>query len=252
MSLDRTDRPRVQGCPVDRIPAKELQRQLRELADGEGLTHVVTLNPELVMQARADASINAIINAAEIVTADGVGITAAIRAQGETPPERITGVELVDWIAADGPPLFLLGGAEGVAANASARLRERFSTANVVGHWSWGSPEPRDDDESIRRIRASAARVVCVAYGAPGQLLWIERNRQRLEGAGVRLAIGVGGALDYHAGAILRASPLVRRLGLEWLVRLAREPWRWRRQRVLPVFAILAMREAISVRTGRR
>jgi N-acetylglucosaminyldiphosphoundecaprenol N-acetyl-beta-D-mannosaminyltransferase len=44
----------------------------------------------------------------------------------------------------------------------------------------------------------------------------------------------------------------VRRLGLEWLARLIREPWRWRRQTVLPVYAILAFGEAARTRLGRR
>lgn len=252
MSPGHMGRLRVLGCPVDRFPAAELRRRLPEIANGAGFNHLVTLNPEQVMQARADSVLRAIIAAAELVTADGVGITAALRAQGQKSPDRITGVDLVEWIASLGLPAFFLGGTEGIAEGAAARLRERHPATSVVGHWSGGSPEPCDDAESIRRIAESGAQVVLVAYGAPGQLRWIDRNRRQLESAGVGLAIGVGGALDYHAGAVRRASPLVRRIGLEWLSRLTREPWRWRRQRILPIYALLALGEAISVRIGRR
>jgi N-acetylglucosaminyldiphosphoundecaprenol N-acetyl-beta-D-mannosaminyltransferase len=245
-------RSHVLGCPVDRISAVALRRQLPEIARGARLTHLVTLNPEQVMQARADPDLRAIIERAELVTADGAGITAALRLQGERSPERITGVEIVEWLAKLGLPLFLLGGVEGVAERAAHRLRERHPATEVLGHWSSGTPEPHDDAESIRRIGQSAARVVCVAYGAPRQLHWIERNRHALQKAGVGLAVGVGGALDYHAGAVQRPPRLVRRIGLEWLARLIREPWRWRRQTVLPVFAVLAAREAVAIRLSGR
>jgi N-acetylglucosaminyldiphosphoundecaprenol N-acetyl-beta-D-mannosaminyltransferase len=65
---------------------------------------------------------------------------------------------------------------------------------------------------------------------------------------GVRLAVGVGGAFDFLSGRVSRAPDLVRRLGLEWLYRLAKEPWRWRRQLALPRFATLALLAALRHR----
>ena len=105
---------------------------------------------------------------------------------------------------------------------------------------------PGDDGDSIERIRERQANVVLVGYGAPRQLLWIERNRQALTDSGVRIAIGVGGALDFVAGTVDRAPDRVQRLGLEWLYRLLHEPWRWRRQLALPVFAVQVARERRS------
>src|SRR5206468_1942279 len=76
---------------------------------------------------------------------------------------------------------------------------------------------------------------LCVAYGAPAQDLWIWRNLARLP---VAVAMGVGGAYDFLSGRQRRAPTLMRRMGLEWLYRLYREPWRWRRMLALPRFAI--------------
>jgi N-acetylglucosaminyldiphosphoundecaprenol N-acetyl-beta-D-mannosaminyltransferase len=95
-----------------------------------------------------------------------------------------------------------------------------------------------DDAATLSRIRGSGAKAVAVAYGAVGQVTWIARNRAALGEAGVRIAVGVGGAFDFLAGTAPRAPELLRRVGLEWLYRLVREPWRWRRQLVLPVFAL--------------
>jgi N-acetylglucosaminyldiphosphoundecaprenol N-acetyl-beta-D-mannosaminyltransferase len=251
----------VLGMPVDLLSASGVHRAIEwALADPwDGrCRHVVTLNPEYVMAARRDAAFAAGIRAADLVTADGIGVAVAIRFDRRAKASdvgRVTGVELVDWLSAmSGPldaPLFLLGAGAGVAAEAATVLRERHSGADFAGVWGGGTPALNHDREAISRIATSRARVVAVAYGAPGQVLWIERNRDALAGAGVRLAIGVGGALDFVAGRVPRAPAPVQRLGLEWLYRLIREPWRWRRQAVLPVFAMLVLSEQVRRRLAR-
>jgi N-acetylglucosaminyldiphosphoundecaprenol N-acetyl-beta-D-mannosaminyltransferase len=207
------------------------------------------------MLARRDEAFRRILGQADVITADGIGVLVAARlivGNRARWLERVTGVELVDWLAAEsgvaGAPLFLLGAAPGAAAEAAARLRERFPESRIAGWWAEGSADPAHDAETIARIAASGARVVLVAYGAPGQVLWIERNRDALGQAGVALAIGVGGALDFLAGRVPRAPRFVRRFGLEWLYRLLREPWRWRRQLVLPLFAVLVLRDVVRGR----
>jgi N-acetylglucosaminyldiphosphoundecaprenol N-acetyl-beta-D-mannosaminyltransferase len=88
-------------------------------------------------------------------------------------------------------------------------------------------------------VREHRAQVLLVAYGAPAQELWIDRMKDRLE---ISVAIGVGGAFDFLTGRVPRAPAWMRRAGLEWLHRLARQPWRIRRMAVLPVYAIKVMR----------
>ena len=80
---------------------------------------------------------------------------------------------------------------------------------------------------------------------------WIERNQHALAAAGVRLVVGIGGALDFVSRMVPRAPRAFRNLGLEWAYRLAREPWRWRRQLVLPVFGALVLRDVSRARFRR-
>ena len=75
-----------------------------------------------------------------------------------------------------------------------------------------------------------------MAYGAPKQDKWINRNQGNLPA--VRVAVGVGGSLDFVTGRAIRAPRWMQRLGLEWLHRLIKEPWRWRRMLALPRFAV--------------
>jgi len=242
----KRDRPLVLGVPID-VEGMVAVDERRRAATG--LVHVATVNPEYVMLARRDRAFAAALRGADVFLADGVGITLALRVRG-IDVVRATGVELVEWLVASGEPVFFLGGGPGVGDDAAVKLMERYPTAQVVGTWSEGSADAVDDEETLRRIMSSGATAVMVAYGAAGQVTWIERNRGELAVAGVRVAAGIGGALDYHSGRVRRPHPLVRRVGLEWLDRLIREPRRWRRQLVLPVFAALSVWEAIGARRG--
>ncbi len=83
-----------------------------------------------------------------------------------------------------------------------------------------------------------------MAYGHPAQELWIARNQPHLR---VPVAIGVGGVFDFLAGEVPRAPEWMRQAGIEWLYRLIKQPWRWRRILVaVPLFLWTAMRERRS------
>jgi N-acetylglucosaminyldiphosphoundecaprenol N-acetyl-beta-D-mannosaminyltransferase len=221
------------------------------LVEADRLTDIVTLNPEQIMAARRDPETAALIHRADICTVDGMGLALALRMRGITNVRRITGVDLIASLAEQHIPLYLLGGAPGAAEQSAQRLATKIRGAQIVGSWSGGRHSAQDDQQSVARIALSGARAVAVAYGAPAQTAWIERNRAELEGAGVQIAIGVGGALDYYAGYARLAPNWIRRIGFEWLYRLASEPWRIRRQLVLPGFALLALGEAVRFRLGR-
>lgn len=250
-------RTQVLGVPVDALTYPDIRDVIRRhVRSGEGCLHVVTLNPEYVMTARNDPAFAEAIRQSRLITVDGVGVSLALRAlEPGMAADRVTGVAL-SWFlgelsAETGQGVFLLGAGIGVADEAGRRLIAEHSGASVVGTWAEGSPRPEDDAETIDRIRESGATMLLVAYGAPAQIHWIHRNLPRLDAAGVRVVIGIGGALDYISGNVPWAPPLVRRLGLEWLYRLAREPWRWRRQMALPMFAALVARDAVRKRLRR-
>jgi N-acetylglucosaminyldiphosphoundecaprenol N-acetyl-beta-D-mannosaminyltransferase len=246
-----TPRHSVLGCPVDVLDPAEFRASLPEMVGSDRLTDIVTLNPEQIMAARRDPETAALIHHADVCTVDGIGLALALRLQGIKDVRRITGVDLIASLAEQRIPLYLLGGAPGAAEQSAHCLTTRFRGAQIAGSWSGGRHSAQDDQQSVARIALSGARAVAVAYGAPAQTAWIERNRADLEAAGVRIAIGVGGALDYYAGYARLAPNWMRRIGFEWLYRLASEPWRIRRQLVLPWFALLAFGEAVRFRLGR-
>jgi N-acetylglucosaminyldiphosphoundecaprenol N-acetyl-beta-D-mannosaminyltransferase len=152
--------------------------------------------------------------------------------------ERVTGsdgtLRIAQEAAERGWKLFFLGAAPGVADEAADTLREQFPELQVVGTYS-GSPAPDEEDEIVEIVNDSGADILLVAYGAPQQDKWIARNLPRLN---VRMAMGVGGALDFVAGHVPRAPQWMRENRLEWLYRLYKQPWRIRRMLRLPRFVL--------------
>lgn len=209
---------------------------------GPRCRQIATVNPEFIMLARRNQDFASVLAASDLNLPDGANLVRAARMLGQPLRERVAGSDLIWQIAAKGAEagwrIFLLGAGEGIAAQAAARLRERYPRLQVTGEWA-GSPDPSEDRSQVARVNDSGAEVLFVAYGAPAQDLWIARNRERLD---VRVAMGVGGALDFISGHIPRAPLWIQRAGLEWLFRLTRQPWRMRRQLALVQFAWLVVR----------
>ncbi len=216
--------------------------------------HVCTVNPEFVMEARHNSAFRRLLNNVELATPDGVGIIAAARLLGTPLKGRATGVGIVEWLAsmsdARGYRLFFLGAAPGVADKAAAILRERHPHIQVVGTYS-GSPDESEWPAIRQRLDDTKPDVLLVAYGAPKQDLWIGKYRAQFPHS-ISVAMGVGGVFDYISGIVPLAPPAVRRLGFEWLYRLIKQPWRWRRIARVFLFGALTVGQAISLVIHRR
>jgi N-acetylglucosaminyldiphosphoundecaprenol N-acetyl-beta-D-mannosaminyltransferase len=249
----------ILGIPVNAVSESAIRQSIEDALQKRSskCLHVVTLNPEYIMAARRDPDFAYAIRRAGLVTADGIGVKLAARLNqtGNLALDRMTGVDLLNYLAAESvmldAPLFLLGAEPGVAEDAAEALKSAHPGARIAGWWSGGSPKPVDDAAALERIRMSGAKTLAVAYGGRGQTTWIERNLDALTAADVRVAVGVGGALDFVSGRVPRAPRLMQKLGIEWLYRLVKEPWRWRRQLVLPVFAVLVIKARIADFFGR-
>lgn len=229
----------ILGIPVHAVTMAETLALVDGYMAEPRLHQIATVNPEFVMAAQEDETFRQVLGGADLCLPDGIGLLYAARRYGRTLPERVPGSELVyqlaERAAARGWPLFLLGAAPGVAEEAAAVLVARYPGLHIAGTYA-GSPDPAENEAIVRRVNDSGATLLYVAYGAPKQDKWIARNRTALPT--VRLAIGVGGSLDFITGRAVRAPRWMQRAGLEWLHRLIQEPWRWRRMLALPRFAI--------------
>lgn len=261
--LERVD---ILGVGVDVVTAQEAVRRITSFwagASASGDTgivstgssrrtchQVVTLNPEMIMAAQADAGLLRILRESSLVVADGIGVVWASRVIGRPLPERVAGVDLasalIGEIARQGRTIAMVGGKPGVADEAARRLRERHPglRVSVTFHGYFTEAE---SESIVAQIAGASPDLLLVGLGAPKQERWIYQNLERLN---ARVAMGVGGALDIFAGTAKRAPVVWQRIGLEWAYRLLREPWRAKRMTALPKFAFAVLRHAL-IREGR-
>lgn len=204
----------------------------------------------MAVLAARDERYREVINRADLVVPDTVGIVWASRMLGRPLRERVAGIDLVERVlAANGSPgvrVFVLGATAGVAESAAQSLATRFPGVVIAG-MHHGYFDPDHDDDVARLVLSARADLLLVALGFPNQEYWI---RDHLKAIGSAVCIGVGGALDVWAGRSARAPAAWRTMGLEWLYRLFREPDRFRRQLALPRFVMLVLSQAMYPRSA--
>jgi N-acetylglucosaminyldiphosphoundecaprenol N-acetyl-beta-D-mannosaminyltransferase len=221
---------------LDRISSREeLEDRCRSFLDSHRTNSIFTPNPEILLRAKGDPGYAALLNGADLLLPDGVGILLVQSLRGEARVRRWPGVDsaeaVLDFAARRGGTVLLLGGKVGVARAAAMHLRKRWPALRIetVGE---GVPFGRrglavkaeDEARIARRIAELEPQVVLVGLGAPKQELWISRHSGAFPT--VRIMMGVGGALDMWAGRLPRAPKAVSSLGLEWLWRMVHEPSR--------------------------
>jgi N-acetylglucosaminyldiphosphoundecaprenol N-acetyl-beta-D-mannosaminyltransferase len=190
---------------------------------------VATPNVDHLVKLERDARLRESYSKAEVVLADGAPIIAASRLLGSPLKDRVAGSDLLLSIcerARDrGLRVLLLGGGEGVAEQAARNLGARFPGLSIFSHGpSFGfDDKPEENARVIALINELKPHLLFVALGAPRQEHWIARYQ---DSYGPCVSVGVGGSLDFAAGRIKRAPVILRKMGLEWLFRLAMEPRR--------------------------
>ncbi len=213
------------------------------LAQSPGCQYVVTPNPEIVWLARKQPELKDALNAADLVIPDGIGIIYASRILGAPLPARVPGIELayglLEKMAEQGEPVYLLGAKPGVAERAAENLKARYPGLVIAGT---GDGYFQDDGPVIQRINACRPRILLVCLGFPRQELWMARH---LEEINAGLMLGLGGSLDVFAGDVKRAPEAWCRLNLEWFYRLLHQPSRLGRMLKLPVFLLSVVWERL-------
>lgn len=242
--LPQPPRNYVLGIGIDALTLTQAVRRANAWLAEAGSRQVVTANAEIVMRARADRRFGAVLAAADLVLADGAGIVWAGEQLGCRFPERVAGIDymtaLVAEAVANGTPMYFLGGAPGVAAQAAKRLTAAYGELPLVGVRD-GFFALSETAEILADIRRSGARLLFVGLGVPKQEYWLAEHLPELPGV---IGIGVGGSYDVLAGNLSRAPLWMQRNRLEWLYRLALQPSRAGRMAVLPRFMWAVRREA--------
>jgi N-acetylglucosaminyldiphosphoundecaprenol N-acetyl-beta-D-mannosaminyltransferase len=229
----------ILGVDVSTDNYDALTSKLLKKIDNREKAFIVAINPEKIIKAQEDPALMKLLNSADFQIPDGIGVILASKFKGGQIRERVTGIDMMlklcETAAKHQKRIFLYGGKPGRADEAKVKLEEMYPGIQISG-----TLHGYEKDQQIvsQTINLSQADIIFVAMGSPAQENWIIANKDSLHPSVYQ---GVGGSFDVISGKIERAPESFQKLGLEWLYRLMKEPWRIKRQAVLPLFLIRAI-----------
>ncbi len=233
----------ILGVGIHATSYKDACDRITLWAKNKTSCYIVPANVHVVMTAYWQPRYQQVINKAVLVTPDGMPLVWALRLLGVSKQPRVYGPDLMlalcEKAATGGIPIYLYGGTEAMLAKLQTNLQQRFPTLAIAGTHSppFRPLTPNEETSDINRIHASGAKIVLVGLGCPKQEEWMARQHGLLQA----VMVGVGAAFSFHSGDVSQSPRWMMNLGLEWLYRLAMEPWRlWRRYLINnPAFIIL-------------
>ncbi|MDR1638127.1 MAG: WecB/TagA/CpsF family glycosyltransferase [Clostridiales bacterium] len=238
MKEDSFKRMRIDilSVPVDNVDQGEALDRLAEFMGEKKARVLVTPNPEMIMLAQSDPSYLRVLQKAELVAPDGIGVILASKMGGKPLKCRVTGcdlmVALMERMAKEGKSAYFLGAAPGIAEKAKLAMELKFPGLKITG--TQNGYFDKDQEKLIcSDIFEKRPDLLMLGLSMGKAELWADSHRD--------LPVGViaciGGTLDVLAGNVKRAPAPMRKAGLEWLWRLCSQPSRAKRQMALPVFA---------------
>ncbi|MBE2976331.1 WecB/TagA/CpsF family glycosyltransferase [Priestia megaterium] len=230
----------ILGIDVCSDTYDELAVKLLQDIDKGRKSFIVAINPEKIMKAQEDRELKSLLNQATYQIPDGIGVILASKLKKGRIRERVTGIDMMLKLCKEatnnGKRIFLYGAKPGIADEAKAKLEEMFPGISIVGTLNGYE---KNEEVIERTINDSGAEIIFVALGSPAQENWIIAHKEKLNPSVYQ---GVGGSFDVISGRLNRAPAVFQKFGLEWLYRLLKEPWRWKRQLELPRFLLRVLR----------
>jgi len=225
---------KILGVPINAISEEQALDVLEGYLDTDTNHVVVTPNPEGVMQALRNPQLAYAIEQADLSLADGTGIVMAAKYTRQKIPGRVRGYDTVmalfERLSCKRKfTVYMLGAKPGVAEKAKTKLEESYPNLKVIGYHHGFFTE---DAEIINEINNLSPDILLVGLGMPRQELWATENRK----INARITMCIGGTIDVIAGVAHLPPPLLRKIGLEWLYRLFKNPSRFKRQLDIPRF----------------
>jgi N-acetylglucosaminyldiphosphoundecaprenol N-acetyl-beta-D-mannosaminyltransferase len=247
---------RILGMRVDATSyGHAAQEILRWAGNGES-RYVCVATVNNVIEAYDNPDYAGVMEAADLVTPDGMPLVWGLRLLGVGTATRVYGPDLTPVVcqlaAEHGIPVGFYGGAKDVLDELTATLGRRFPGLRIVYRASppFRRLTPDEERRTLEDLGRSGVRILFVGLGTPKQEQWMAAHKHDVRA----VMLGVGAAFDFLAGRKRQAPRLLQRLGLEWLYRLAHEPRRlWRRYLYRnPRFVALFIAQLLRERRLRR
>lgn len=236
----RKNRIDILGTKFDNFTEKQFHKYLIDDLDVKNNRFIVTPNPEIVLSARENPKFSEIVNDADYVIPDGIGIIKGANSLGTPMHGRITGFDtlmfLIKTANKRGSKVYLLGSKPNVIEASANRIKTEFKDIDLVGYHDGYF---KDEQAIVDDIVSKKPNIVFVALGSPKQEYFINKYKE----LNPAIWIGVGGSFDVFSGTKKRAPKIVQKLGMEWFYRLAKEPSRIGRMMAIPKYMRLINKE---------
>jgi len=225
------------GFDIDTFDFGTAVNYAKDLIESKKGGQIVTINPEMIEFGLKNSEFAQILSGADLVMPDGVGIQIGLKIKGIN-AQRIAGIEfsyrLIEECAKSGFPIALIGAKPNILQKASEKLKSDIENLNIAyamdGYFE-------DKEQVLNALAENKPRFVLVALGSPKQERFIKEARKLLPEA---LMIGVGGSFDVWSGEVERAPAIFQKLGIEWLYRTVKEPYRLKR--IFPTLPLFFLR----------
>ncbi len=201
--------------------------------------HIISGNPEVLYNGMSDDSLfQGCTKENSVIIPDGIGVVIASKIAKSPVDEKIAGIEameeIVQYCTGAKKGIYFLGAKQEMLDKCMENLKKRYNGLIIVGSHD-GYFDIENCEDILEDIRKNEPYVVFVAMGSPKQERFINKYMNSLPAS---IYMGLGGSFDVISGKLKRAPRWMINLGLEWLYRVAKEPFRIKRLGVIPKFLL--------------
>lgn len=207
---------------------KDYYALLREYLENDTKKFIITTNPESIMMAENDSVMDEMLLDESVdLVPDGIAVIKACQMLGVDVTERITGVDIADFLLSElnsqKKSIYLFGAKPEVVETFVKKIKDEYPDVHIAGY---SDGYVKDRDAVFDEIVKSAPDVCLVALGIPHQEKLIYKHIDRFEKG---VFVGVGGSFDVLSGCKARAPQFFINHNIEWLYRITKEPSRLKR-----------------------
>jgi N-acetylglucosaminyldiphosphoundecaprenol N-acetyl-beta-D-mannosaminyltransferase len=205
--------------------------------------HIVSGNPEVLNNGlQNNILLDNFTSKNSIIIPDGIRLL-YVQNRGQPVKEKIAGIEVMDRIVKrcekENQGIYLLGTTQEILDMCNINLRTKYPKLNILGSHD-GYFDLNNCEEILMEIEKVNPQVLFVAMGCPRQEMFITKYMDRLP---CSIFMGVGGSFDIIAGNLKRAPKWMINIGMEWLYRVTKEPFRIKRLSSIPKFILMVTKD---------
>ena len=215
---------------VNSLTLAETTEAIGQFIEERRKAYVVEVNVDVMIKIEKDEELRRITEDADLVLVDGQPLVWVAKLYRRPVKEKVSGsdlsIELCRMAAERGYTMFILGGKEGVADQAKAKMEVQYPGLQVVGTCAppLGFEKNENELAKVRQaISAVSPDIVLCCLGCPKQEKWIDANWRDID---AQVFLCAGATVDFLAGNVKRAPAWVSRIGMEWFYRFLMEPRR--------------------------